>query len=235
MSEATQLIILFASTAALFFGSIAAVMMNRRNRTTGPGSARFLTASAATNLRQKLKPVVRKGDEILMPAGRGRYPSTLVDKARSDWERQIEAWTNDGIVFKVIITTPNDQAEHYWQTLADRLSPNFKVLILDRTAASVEDAADIDRLGTFHPVLAVRGSEPLGMWIESMHEDDSPVAYNIEYLAAPDIIDYQRARFFQLLSMLRRLTDEDRNPPHLRRLLPSSTQGAVNSVIDRAA
>jgi hypothetical protein len=224
MSEATQLIVLIGSSSFLILAALGAVVFNRWTRTNAIGSSRFITASASTNLCKKLKPVLRAGDEILMPSGYGRYPLALRETARKNWERQIGDWTGEGILFTLIITTPNEAGERYWQKLVDALSPNLKVFILDQSAASAEDSLDIARLHTFHPVLVSRGSEPLGMWLEGAHEEDSGVAYNIEYVASRDIVDFQRARFFRLYSMLRRLTDEGRRPPHLKRLMPNKMQ-----------
>jgi hypothetical protein len=229
MSEVTQLILLIGSSAFLILAALGAVFLNRWVRTNGVGSSRFITASASTNLCKKLKPVLRAGDEIIMPAGFGRYPLALSEKARNAWERQIQEWTREGIQFTLVITTPNAPGERYWQKLVDTLSPNLKVFVLDQTAASPDDSVDIARLHTFHPVLVIRGSDPLGMWLEGAHEENSGVAYNIEYVASPDIIDFQRARFFRLYDMLRRLTDESRRPPHLKRLMPNKFQEAAPS------
>jgi hypothetical protein len=235
MSESTQLAVLLASTVAIFSILMLAALINRWRRTYGMGSARFITACASTNLSKKLKGVLRPGDEILMPAGKGLYPCILKDAARLNWENEIERWTTIGIRFTLIITTPNETATRYWQNLASRCSPNLRVFVLDRKFASSEDAIEIERLDKFHPTLILRGEQPLGMWLENHHDDSSRVAYNIEYVAAEDIVEYQLARFSRLLGVLRRLTDETRRPPHLMRLSCGDDAASAASNTMRAA
>jgi hypothetical protein len=219
MSERFQLVILVGGPLLTLAGLLVAVLVNRWRRTYGAHSARFITATALKNLSKKIAYVAAPGVEVLMPAGHGLYPLTLTRHEREKMARQIEQWVRSGMRYSVIITAPNEEAESYWQGLVDRLPSNFNVFLLDRHKASIEDAIDIQRLDRFHPTLIVKDTKPLGMWLEGIHDERSRVAYNVEYVAPKDIIDFQLERFSRLLGVLRRLTDENRKPPHLRRLL----------------
>ncbi|GEM_PF-7022194 len=234
MSEALQLFILIGGALLTFSALMIAVLINRLRRTYGVHSAKFITATALKNLSLKIAHVAAPGVEVLMPAGHGLYPLTLSRSQRRKMEARIEEWVRSGLRYSIIITSPNDEATSYWQTLVDRLPSTFNVFLLDRQKASESDAIDIRRLDTFHPVLIVRGNEPCGMWLEGIHDKRSRVAYNVEYVAAKDIVDFQRERFLRLLGVLRRLTDENHAPPHLRRLLRRGEQAGHNPVSSAA-
>jgi hypothetical protein len=218
MSQTFQLVILIGGALLTFAILLLGVILNRWRRTYGTNSARFLTATALGNLSKKIAHLAGPGVEVLMPAGHGLYPLTLSRRERQTMEARLEEWTRSGLRYSVIITSPNDEAEPYWQALVDRLPDTFNVFMLDRQKASSNDALDIQRLDRVHTVLIVRGNEPCGMWLEGAHDKRSRIAYNVEYVAATDIVDFQFERFSRFLGVLRRLTDESKRPPHLRRL-----------------
>jgi len=222
MSDTLQLFVLSGATALIFGCLLLGVFANRYRRTHSNGSARFITASALSNLSRKIQHIAEPGVEVLMPAGAGLYPLTLNAKERAETEHDLEKWVTSGIQYTVIITSPNDEAVQYWQTLVDRLPSGLKVFLLDRAKAFEEDAIEIERLDRFHPVLILKGQKPLGMWLEAVHDPRSSIAYNVEYVASNDIVDFQRERFFRFLRVIRKLTDEGRRPPHLTRLLPAA-------------
>jgi hypothetical protein len=216
VSDETQSLILWGVTLAIFGTFVLLVITERLVRVYSPKSTRFVTVKASTNLSKKLRYVLQAGAEILMPTGLGLYPLLLSNRRRLKWEKKLKIWLTDGVRVTILISTPNDKAIEYWKKLID-LSPNgLRVCVLDRSKASPEDAAEIVKLDTFHPTLVVKDGKPLAMWIESEHPPDSTVAYNVEYVAPNDIIDYQRARFERFLKVLRRLTDENTRPPFLQ-------------------
>jgi hypothetical protein len=222
MPETVQLVILSTGTVVIFMLILAAIFLERHLRETSPRSAQFNTAGASTNFSKKLDRILGRGVEILMPAGHGRYPLTVSEWRRRKWRQQFQKWLDRGVRITIIITSPNERAIEYWQSEIDRLSPELRVCLLDRKLASPQDALEIQRMDTFHPIVVVKGMEPLAMWIESQHDPDSSVAYNVQYVAAEDIVDDQRTRFDRLLSILRRLTDESSKPPHLKLMSPSN-------------
>src|SRR6266571_3851654 len=195
MSDEMQLAVLLAATGFACSLFIVFSVVIRLVRRYGPWSADFATASASTNLARKLRGL-GPGIEILMPSGCGFYPLALSDRRRRKWESKIEQWLKLGVAFTLIISKPYDEATEYWKRLVDRFPPNFRVFLLDRDSASPDDAIEIEKLDTFHPVLVVKDKkEPFGMWVENRHDFKSDVAYNVSYFASRDIVDYQRARF----------------------------------------
>lgn len=235
MSGSTQLAVLSIATVAIFLLIVSFLAFERYLRETSPGSAHFSTARASTNLRKKIEPVIGPGVEILMPAGAGHYALTLSRLQQQKWLALLKHWMDRGARTTIIITSPDLAAVTYWQPLVDALVPSLRVCLLDRNLATRDDAEDIRRLDTFHPVLIVRDTEPLGMWIESRHDPESNVAYNVEYIAKGDIVNDQRLRFDRFLSVLRKLTDTDRDPPHLKDLTPSGKAVSKQTAMRMAA
>jgi len=222
MTDTAQFYVLSGATLLIFLLLNLGAFINRWRRTYSIGSARFVTASALSNLTKKIRHLISPGLEIWMPAGRGLYPLTLSEHARRSMESCIAQWIQAGVRFIVIISSPNEQALRYWQGLVNRLGAQLEVYLLDRTVASSEEATEIATLDEFHPVLILKHNRPLGMWLEAIHEANSDVAYNVEYIAADNIVDHQRDRFFRLLGVLRRLT---RQSPHLKLIVPSDQRG----------
>jgi hypothetical protein len=212
MSDMTQLAILFAATVIIFGGAALVLVGERLYRTFRRGSASFITANAATNLTKKIDHLIGPGVELIIPAGKGIYPLVTDGRGRASWEGNLDRWIKRGAQISILITMPNDEGATYWKRLSERLESRLDVWTLDRDRASAEDAADIHSLDTFHPILVVKNGTPLAMWIESYHPFDSAVAYNVEFIATRDIIDYQRARFDRYLRVLRRLMTRQPTP-----------------------
>lgn len=222
MSDGRQLTFLLSATVGAIAILILAAIITRLVAVYGPWSARFNIAKASTNLRKKLKNVVGPGVEILMPVGRGCYALLISNSARRSWENTIAEWMSIGVRLTVFITASNAKGTEYWSALTERY-PCITVLVLDRELASPEDATEIERLDQFHPVLVLKDGLPLAMWIENFHPLDSRIAYNVEFIAAEDIVGYQRARFYRFLKVLHRLTAiGDKLEP--RQLLPHDSK-----------
>jgi hypothetical protein len=226
MSDTMQLVTLSVGTLSLFALIVSILLWERHVRETGPNSAHFSKAGASTSLCKKIAHLIGPGVEILMPAGAGHYPLTLTGAQRQRWIQHIEEWLARGARLTIIISMPDTRGIEFWQPIIDRLSPQLRVCLLDRKLASADDAIEIPRIDTFHPTLVVKGSEPLAMWIESSHIQDSSVAYNVQFVAKEDIVKDQRIRFDRFLAVLRRLTDRGHEPLHLRELLPSKKTDA---------
>src|SRR4029077_8498727 len=222
MSDAMQLKTMLAGTVILVALLIFWIWVERYRRVNGPGSARIANTTAFANLKKKIGPVLEKGDEIVIPAGIGRYPEALKDGGRNAWEKQIADWVRSGIRITYILTSPTADTLQYWQRLVDRLSPTFKVYVLDQARASADDALEIRRIRRFHSVLVLRNGRPLCMWIENDHPENSAVANNVEYVEPKDMTEYQIARFNRYLRVLRHLTDADLRPAHLTELRPTA-------------
>jgi len=238
MSDSSQLALLLEVTFAGFLVLTLIVLGHRAVRIRGPGSARFVTVNASTNLSKKIKRIVGPGVDIFIPVGQGRYPLIigarlfLGRRKQRKWENRIAHWIEIGASVIIIISSPNTEAIEYWQHLVNRLGNKLKVVILDRTIAPPEDAIEISRLDTFHPILIVKADDPLGMWVEGHHPPNSTVAYNVQYFARKDIIGYQRERFSRFLKVLRRLTNTAGSPPHIKVL---TAENGGHSASEQAA
>jgi hypothetical protein len=224
MSDTMQLVTLTLGTLGLFALIVSLLLRERHVRETSPKSTHFSKAGASTNLCKKIEHLIGPGVEILMPAGAGHYPLTLTIAQRQRWMQHIEEWLARGARLTIIISLPDARGIEFWQPLIDRLSPQLRVCLLDRKSASAADAMEIPRIDTFHPILVVKGDEPLAMWIESRHDQDSSVAYNVQFVAKEDIVKDQRERFDRFIAVLRRLTDRELS--HLRELAPSNKSDA---------
>jgi hypothetical protein len=205
MSIATQIISILGFALILTILVIAIAYLERRYRINSLKSARFITANASTNLSKKIDRIVTTGAEIFIPAGQGLYPLRVSAATRAKWENKLGEWASRGAKVTILITSPNEEAVPCWQELVDRFPDNLCVCLLDRTKASEQDAIEITRLDRFHPILVAKGDAPLAMWIERDHPPRSNVAYNVEFLARPDIVDFQRHRFDRYLKLLRHL------------------------------
>lgn len=219
MSDATQLQLLLSITIVLFSIGLLVAFAERLIRVYGPWSAKFSTANAGSNFSKKMRNLIKSGDKIYIPTGAGKYPLSISDRARSTWENTFRTWLDLGAHITIIISSPNEEATVYWKNVVERFPSNFRVCLLDRAAASTEDAIEIGRLDTFHPLLVIRESTPLAMWIENFHPPESRVAYNVEFVATKDIVSYQRERFDRYFRILQKLTSRDRGPPHLLTLM----------------
>jgi hypothetical protein len=229
MSDAQmQLGILLACSFGAYLLLVFILIAERSYRIHGAGSARFTNTNASSNSARKLRGILKAGDEILSPAGRGLYALSLSANRRRKWEELIDDRLKQGVRSTYILISPDHEALAYWQNLVDRFHGKVRVCILNPELASAEDAIEMDRLDRFHPILVVRGDQPVAMWIEHDHPPRSPVAYNIEYVATKDIIDYQRARFDRFLRVLRSLTNPAHCPAHLRELSPSHSDEGIS-------
>lgn len=222
MSDTAQIQIVVGIALTLFVIGAAATVVGRWIRVYGPWSARFANTNASTNLSKKVKGVMKAGDTVWVPGGRGRYPFTLGVSGRASWEAQVAHWLTLGVSITYFLNSPTAETEQYWQRLLERLPTGLRVLILDRALASPADQVEIDRLERFHPVLAIRGERPLCMWVENDHPPESCVAYNVEYVAPPDMSEFQIARFNRYRRVITELTNENKKPAHLRELRRSS-------------
>jgi hypothetical protein len=227
MSEGTQFEILAGSSALIFAAVVLWLTQERRIRVNSLKSAFIHNTSAWSSLAKKIGTLLQPGDEVLVPAGRGRYPFKLGRKHRENWERQVQEWTDRRVRLTPIIIAPDHEALALWQNLVDRLSSTFRVCVLNPDLASSEDRKQISRLETFHPVLILRDNKPLCMWVENYHPANTAVANNVQYVAPEDMNDIEITRFNRYLKVLRRLTDATRQPPHLRELRPSDKAGST--------
>ena len=225
------MLLLFEFSAACFLLLMLGVMGERWYRIFSQNSARFVTVNASTNLYWKIRKMVGRGVEIIMPVGQGLYPASLWWWQRQRWERRLERWVRKGVTVTLLITSPNPEAIKYWQERISQLKTGLTVFSLDRKLATEKDAIEIAKLDRFHPVLIFKGDERLGMWIESDHPPRSKVAYNVEYVSRKDIVDFQQARFDRYLRVLRSLTDETRRPLYLTKISPSALRPDAQSVV----
>lgn len=215
-SQPIQWAILLSAFLAATIFLMSLVHIERRARSRGKESAKYITVNASTNLYEKFRHYVRENTWILMPIGSGFYPFALSDDIRQLWETRIQGWLKEGVRITLFITSPNSESEKYWRDLVERFcSQNFEIYELLANEANISTAQVIAQIDRFHPTIALKGSEPLCMWIESDHPHDSRVAYGVEFVSPKDITGAQRERFDRYLGVFQFLL----NPgPHLRRI-----------------
>jgi hypothetical protein len=222
MSDTIQLQILSECSWAAFLLLIFFLMGERWYRIYNFRSACFTNTNASSNLARKLRGILTAGDAIWVPSGEGDYPLSLRPRRRRKWEELLKNRLKAGIQMTYIITSPNSEALDYWQRLVGRMDGELGVCILNRQLAPADEATEIACLDEFHPVLVLRGDEPLAMWIENEHPPRSAVAYNVQYVAKEDITGDERERFDRYYKVLARLIDPTTSPPFLRELTPHS-------------
>ena len=172
---------------------------------------------ACASVSKDLMPIVwRLGRELVPFSGSrlvifGSDGSYLLKPNGNSWQKTIRKWAKKGLKVEYILLDVDDQLRDAYRHMVADHPDMLEVLVLDKTQDPPPLPEVLHDLETCHPTLMIGGNGKCAAWIEGFHERGSEFAYDVHYIAPPDLDpdggkEDERARFYgyqQLLDYVR--------------------------------
>jgi len=177
ITHLAQLSLLLLLSAGYVFFQLWKWRRPRRPIRVADGVQHFEVEAASSVYLPLLSKLIRPETIVIVPSGDGLYLNRLDIAARRRVEDRFKAWCRRGAHLHFVVSSPNQWAHSHYAALKRRCGENLHVYLLEREAATPTDRTEIERLDTFHPIIAARREagelRPLAMWLENYHPLDS--------------------------------------------------------------
>jgi hypothetical protein len=174
---------------------LAATWWKRKN----PRSEFLNEANVSHQLVWRVDPFVKAGSKMFIVAGDAHYSRDGAFK--TNWAKSLTKWLNRGCEVHLLVTSDGET-----KTGLERLSSDHPTLFLHTNSNNEFPKHVAQKYKTFHPLLVQNGKLVDGkfveikneraMWIENLHEDDSEIAYSVEFVVSPEVASAQYSRRF---------------------------------------